>query len=63
MFKILDFLKSTNGHSDNKCPSCMGYVGDDEVECSHCGIAVNQKKDAPEFNNKIRQALNIRKSA
>ena len=63
MFKILDFLKSANGYSANQCPSCMGYVGDDEIECSHCGISVNQSKNEPEFTQKIRQALNIRKTA
>ena len=63
MFKIIEFIKSANGSTANQCPSCRGYVGDDEMECSHCGISVNQPKNEPEFTQKIRQALNIRKQA
>ena len=63
MFKILEFIRSANGNNSNHCPSCMGYVGDDEKECSHCGISVNRSKNEPEFTYKIRQALNIRKQA
>ena len=63
MFKMFEFIKSANAYTANQCPSCLGYVRDDEKECSHCGISVNQHKNEPEFTRKIRHALNIRKQA